>query len=83
MSFSAVGSGRKRGPTLLETHKENSAATTIAARKIESLDNTNCVIELLEILAETISKGPNACESVRDHFMTYKSAFNDVGSVIK
>ena len=56
--FSAVGSGRKRGPTLLDTHNENSAAATTAARKMESLDNTNCVIELIEILAETISKGP-------------------------
>lgn len=57
--FSAVGSGRKRGPTLLDTHNENSAAATTAARKMESLDKTNCVIELIEILAETISKGPN------------------------
>jgi hypothetical protein len=57
--FSAVGSGRKRGPTLLDTHNENNAAATTAARKIESLDNTKCVIELTEILAETISKGPN------------------------
>lgn len=53
---SAVGSGRKRGPTLLETHNENSAATTMAARKIESLDKINSVIELIEILPETISK---------------------------
>ena len=39
--FSAVGSGRKRGPTLLETHNENSAAATTAARKIEVLATMN------------------------------------------
>jgi hypothetical protein len=61
--FSAVGSGRKRGPTLLDTHNENSAAATTAARKMDCLDNPNCVIELVEILAETISKGPNRLTS--------------------
>jgi hypothetical protein len=57
-AFSTVGSGRKRGPTLLETHNENSAPTTTAARKIESLGKINCVIGLMEILPETVSKGP-------------------------
>ena len=57
-AFSTVGSGRKRGQTLLETHNENSAPTTTAARKIESLGKINCVIGLMEILPETVSKGP-------------------------
>jgi hypothetical protein len=52
-SFSSAGSGRKRGPTLLEIHNENSA-TTIAARKIETLDNIELVIVRDEILPERI-----------------------------
>jgi Fur family ferric uptake transcriptional regulator len=44
---------------LLETHNENSAATTTAARKMQNLDKINCVIGRIEILPETISKGPD------------------------
>ena len=43
---SGTGSGRKRGPTLLETHKEKIAATTTAVRNTESLDRINGSIEL-------------------------------------
>jgi hypothetical protein len=44
---------------LLETHNENSATTTTVARKIERLDAINWVMDCIEILPETIAKGPN------------------------
>ncbi len=56
-SFSSAGSGRKRGPTLLETHNENSAAITNEARKGESLDKINWIMKTKKILPERISKG--------------------------
>jgi hypothetical protein len=43
--WSTVGSGRKHGPTLLDRHNENSAAMTKAARKTESLDKSNWVMD--------------------------------------
>jgi hypothetical protein len=43
-AFSRAGNGRKLGPTLLETHSENSAAITTQARKIESLDMLSSII---------------------------------------
>jgi hypothetical protein len=55
--FSGAGSGRKRGPTLLETHNENSAATTTEARKTETLDKIDRIIDCVQILPETLSKG--------------------------
>jgi hypothetical protein len=58
-SFSSAGSGRKRGPTLLETHNENSATTTTVARKIRRLDEINWVMDCIEILPETIAKSPS------------------------
>ena len=45
--LSNAGSGRKRGPTLLETHNENSAPTITVTRRIESLDKIDWGINLM------------------------------------
>lgn len=42
---SSAGKGRKRGPTLLETHNDKSAAITTEVRTTESFDWINWIIE--------------------------------------
>jgi hypothetical protein len=45
---------------LLETHNEISAAIIIEARKTETLDTVDWVMEVDNILPETDRKGPNS-----------------------
>ena len=61
-SFSSAGNGRKRGPTLLEIHNENSEATTTAARKIESLDVIDWAIDCGGNLTRNVFKRPKLTE---------------------
>ena len=46
MAASSAGKGRKRGPTLLDTHNDKSAAITTEMRTTESFAWINWIIEI-------------------------------------